>query len=244
MGQQDNIKSTLWLYDVTRDCLLIGTNLESKRHISSLTKLMTAMVILDSGLSLTEHLPLAQAHSEPWEHTKNTLTLGEHYTVYELLIALMLSSNNAAATTLANHYGHNAFIEAMNNKAKSLGMDNTEFVNPTGANGNWSTASDVHIMLLESAKYAPIITINQFKSFITKNTTLDNISQIYKNKIDNVVIAKSGKDMNMSSSVGLYIANTSKTYTAIILGADGIHSIGNTLSKFQKITGELKLHAN
>ena len=80
---------TTWLYDLTTNQPIININANLQRHIASLSKIMTAMVVLDSNIDLTLSVKLIGAKLQPWTENQNTLMVGEYYTIHELLIALL-----------------------------------------------------------------------------------------------------------------------------------------------------------
>jgi len=141
-----------------------GEVLYSKRDdiavpIASVTKLMTAMVVLDGGQSLEEWIPIV-----PWSesHGKNRysrLRVGSETTRAQLLRLALMSSENLAAHVLARSYpgGLDAFVAAMNAKAGTLGMSLTHFDGPSGlSTSNRSTASDLWKMVNAAYGYDTI----------------------------------------------------------------------------------------
>jgi D-alanyl-D-alanine endopeptidase (penicillin-binding protein 7) len=82
--------------------------------------------------------------------------LGSTLSRHDMMLIALMSSENRAAATLAHHYpgGYNAFIAAMNAKARSLGMDHTHYVEPTGLSiHNVSTARDLSKLLIAARRY-------------------------------------------------------------------------------------------
>ncbi len=122
--------------------------------IASVTKLMTAIVVLDSGEPLDEWLRIQDWSEPPPVNAFSRIRLESELTRGELLKITLMSSENRAAYNLARHHpgGHEAFIEAMNARAADLGMDDTRFVDPSGlSSDNVSTAVDL-IRLLDAAR--------------------------------------------------------------------------------------------
>lgn len=119
--------------------------------IASITKLMTALVVLDDTNALDELLPVVIDKTAELKGVKSRVKIGSHLSRKDLLLIMLMSSENRAASALAHHYsrGYDAFILEMNNKAKKLGMQNTAFVEPTGlSDKNISTAQDLTKLLL------------------------------------------------------------------------------------------------
>ena len=139
--------------------LLFAKNPEAVRSIASITKLMTAMVILDSGLSLEEFLTIETEDVNTIKRTRSRLTPGVSLTRRDTLKLALMSSENRAAAALARTYpgGSKAFVQAMNQKARDLDMRQTLFLDSTGLNPrNVSTAHDLALMVNAGYEY-PLI---------------------------------------------------------------------------------------
>jgi D-alanyl-D-alanine endopeptidase (penicillin-binding protein 7) len=124
--------------------------------IASVTKLMTAMVVLDAGQSLDEPISIGIGDIDFIKGTHSRLSLGSELPRSEMLRLALMASENRAASSLARHYpgGLEACVEAMNRKAAALGMTRTHFDDPTGlSNTNVSTASDLARMVRAAAEY-------------------------------------------------------------------------------------------
>ena len=127
--------------------------------IASLTKLMTALVVLDANLRLNEMLTVSNADIDRIKGTGSRLAIGSRLSRAEMLHIALMSSENRAASALARHYpgGQRAFVEAMNAKARMLGMWNTRYADSTGLNPrNVSTAQDLAKLAAAAAAY-PLI---------------------------------------------------------------------------------------
>jgi D-alanyl-D-alanine endopeptidase (penicillin-binding protein 7) len=139
--------------------LLYAKNTDAVMPIASITKLMTAMVILDSGLSLDEPVTITREDVDKLKGTKSRLRLGLTLPRREMLRLALMASENRAAATLARGYpgGTDAFVQAMNLKARQLGMRDTRFVDATGLNpNNVSTALDLAV-LVNAGYHYPLI---------------------------------------------------------------------------------------
>ena len=134
-------------------------NADAKASIASLTKLMTAMVVLDSGLDLNEIITLTKADIDRIKRTTSRLPIGSKLSRYELLKAALISSDNRAAFALSRSYpnGRKGFINAMNVKAIQLGMQQSQFQDPTGLDKrNISTAKDLLKLARAAYQYSVI----------------------------------------------------------------------------------------
>jgi D-alanyl-D-alanine endopeptidase (penicillin-binding protein 7) len=124
--------------------------------IASVTKLMTAMVVLDADQTLDEPIGVDIGDVDLIKGSHSRLRLGSELPRREMLRLALMASENRAASSLARHYpgGTEACVEAMNRKAQSLGMIHTRFADPTGLSSeNVSTASDLALMVRAAAGY-------------------------------------------------------------------------------------------
>ena len=127
--------------------------------IASLTKLMTAMVVLDSNPSLDDPVAVDMDDFDYLKGSHSRLRMGTTLSRGEMLRLALMASENRAASSLARHYpgGNVAFVAAMNAKAAALGMTKTRFEDPTGLSPhNVSTANDLALMVGAAAQY-PLI---------------------------------------------------------------------------------------
>ncbi|HRM71200.1 MAG TPA: D-alanyl-D-alanine endopeptidase, partial [Thauera phenylacetica] len=139
--------------------VLLERNAAEVLPIASITKLMTAMVVLDAGQSLSEPVVISEEDIDQLKGTGSRLALGTTLSREEMLQLALMSSENRAASSLARHYpgGEAAFVEAMNVKARLLGLWNTRFHDSTGLNpANVSSPRDLAKMVAASASY-PLI---------------------------------------------------------------------------------------
>jgi len=138
---------------------LITKNSDIEMPIASLTKLMTALVVLDAKLPLDETLEISSEDIDRTRNTHSRLTVGTELTRGEMLLLALMSSENRAAMSLSRNYpgGRKAFIAQMNVKAKALGMTSSHFADPAGlSNESVSTAHDLQF-LVKAAYAQPLI---------------------------------------------------------------------------------------
>jgi D-alanyl-D-alanine endopeptidase (penicillin-binding protein 7) len=155
-----NLKSTSALVlDQSGQRVLYAKNIDWVVPIASLTKLMTALVVLDSGLPLDEPITISKEDRDGLKGTRSRLAVGMTVTRDDLLRLALMASENRAAAALARAYpgGTSAFVAAMNQKAAELGMWRSRFVDGTGlSSGNVSTAQDLS-RLVGAAHRHPLI---------------------------------------------------------------------------------------
>ncbi|MDO3721138.1 D-alanyl-D-alanine endopeptidase [Marinobacter sp. chi1] len=142
---------------VGEDSLVFGKNANRSVPIASLTKVMTALVVLESDQPLDEWLTFRKRHTPPAANAYTRIRVDSQLRRSDALRIALMSSENFAAYTLARSYpgGFDAFVAAMNEKARSLGMTGTHFVDPTGLSAdNVSTAADL-VKLVNAASRHP-----------------------------------------------------------------------------------------
>ena len=147
------------LIDMQNGEALYQKNASQIVPIASITKLMTAMVMLDAHLPMNEEFYITDDDVDTLKGSRSRLAVGTQLTRQEALLLALMSSENRAAHALGRNYpgGIPAFVAAMNRKAQELGMTNSRFLDPTGLNsGNVSTARDLAKMVAAASKYAPI----------------------------------------------------------------------------------------
>jgi D-alanyl-D-alanine endopeptidase (penicillin-binding protein 7) len=146
---------------VTRSdgAIIYGKNIDTIRSIASITKLMTAMVVIDSGLDMNEMLTITKADRDLVKLTGSRLEYGAKLSRGNLLHLALMSSENRAAAALGRNFpgGVAVFVAAMNAKAATLDMRGSRFSDPVGLNAeNVATASDLGKMLTAAYDY-PLI---------------------------------------------------------------------------------------
>lgn len=151
--------SVAYVIDQDSGQVLFDKNEDAVRPIASLTKLMTGVVIADAKLPLDERITIADEDVDRLKNSRSRLRVGTTLTRGQALHLTLMSSENRAAHALARTYpgGTRAFIEAMNNKARQLGMDDTHYVDSSGlSSGNRSTAPDL-ARLADAAYERPLL---------------------------------------------------------------------------------------
>ena len=134
-------------------------NADAVVPIASITKLMSAMVVLDRGLDLGQRIVLSHEDVDALKGTRSRLRTGSVLTRDQLLLLALMASENRAATSLGRTYpgGLPAFVAAMNAKAAALGMTDSRFVDSTGLSpDNVSSARDL-VKLVSAAHDYPLI---------------------------------------------------------------------------------------
>jgi serine-type D-Ala-D-Ala endopeptidase (penicillin-binding protein 7) len=168
--------------------LLFAKHAETAMPIASLTKLMTAMVVLDARLDMDAVITIEEADKDTLRHSQSHLYVGTKLSRSEALILALMASENRAAHALARSFpgGVGAIVSAMNEKARALALTETRFEDPTGlSEGNISSAKDLSRLVDKAFQYHQIcssstqieFTLQQGKKklrFVNTNTLLRN----------------------------------------------------------------------
>lgn len=149
------LKSSVALVvDQDTNQVLFSKNPGAVLPIASLTKLMTALVVVEAGLPMDEPVAIEQDDLDLTAANRSRLALGTVLPRGEMLHLALMSSENRAASALSRHYpgGATAFVAAMNRKAEKLGMRDTRYVEPTGLSSD-NRSSAIDLSLLVKAAY-------------------------------------------------------------------------------------------
>jgi D-alanyl-D-alanine endopeptidase (penicillin-binding protein 7) len=152
-----DLKSSVALViDQDTQQVLFSKNPDAVLPIASITKLMTAMVVLEAGQSLDEQLSITQDDVDTEKGSGSRLRVGSTLSRGDMLHLALMASENRAANALGRHYpgGLKVFVDAMNRKAHSLGMTNTRYVEPTGlSSANQSSAHDLSVLVRAASEH-------------------------------------------------------------------------------------------
>jgi D-alanyl-D-alanine endopeptidase (penicillin-binding protein 7) len=229
---------SVMITDVTDGKILCATNAEEVRAMASITKLMTAMIALDDDDDMSHKIMLSR-------NSGSRLPVRE-YTREELLHALLVKSDNGAAETLARNYpgGREAFLNRMNLRAKTIGMKDTYFDDPSGLSSkNVSTAHDITIMIIAASFYEHIRNISTKKSaYITteskrkqRTVVLNNTNRLILSQIDGVKVSKTGYTNPAGFCVAIMvekIINNEKHYQVyVVMGAKNSKQRANEVKR-------------
>ncbi|MBR0568618.1 D-alanyl-D-alanine endopeptidase [Azoarcus sp. L1K30] len=167
--------------------------------IASITKLMTAMVVLEASPSLSEELTIDEEDIDQIKGTGSRLSVGTRLTREQMLQLALMSSENRAASSLARHYpgGVAAFVNAMNIKARLLSMSDTHFYDSTGLNpANVSSPRDLARLVAAAARY-PLIrefstTAERYVDVKGRQLRFGNTNSLVKNPDWEIGVSKTG----------------------------------------------------
>ncbi|WP_235024869.1 serine hydrolase [Caballeronia arvi] len=147
------------VYDIRDQKVVLERDPDTARPVASLTKLMTAMVVLDEAQPMQEAVVIGDADIDRLKHSHSRIPVGATLGREEMLRLALMASENRAASALSRAFpgGQRAFVQKMNDKARALGMAATWFAEPTGLSAaNVSTARDV-VKMADAASRYPLI---------------------------------------------------------------------------------------
>jgi len=206
--------------------ILYQKNIKQKLPIASLTKLMTALVVLEN-YQLDLPIKISKKAVEQ-EEDSGQLKIGETLTVENLLYIMLIESSNDAAYALAEAIGVDNFVDIMNWETKSLGLKNTHFTNPTGLDDpkNYSTAQDLAILtknLLKKPLLWEILGTPEYDLYLPDGTLhhkLKNTNELL-GKIPGIIGGKTGWSPQAQGCFLLVLKKGKGEYFInIILGAE------------------------
>jgi serine-type D-Ala-D-Ala carboxypeptidase (penicillin-binding protein 5/6) len=154
----DLTAQSVLMYDLTENKILYEKDIDIRRPMASLSKIMTAIIALDNQKPDDKYTVIKD---DIVGEDSMGVSAGEVYDFHDLLYGLLLPSGNDAAEVFAHNYptGRAGFVQAMNNKAKALGMLNTHYTNPSGLQGDgdqYTTAYDLLILTRYALEQYPL----------------------------------------------------------------------------------------
>ncbi|HEX8964376.1 MAG TPA: D-alanyl-D-alanine endopeptidase [Rhodocyclaceae bacterium] len=190
--------SSALVEDQTTGAAIYEKNSSAVVPIASISKLMTAMVALDAKPSLSEVLTIGEEDVDSLKGTRSRLRVGTRLTREEMLNLALMSSENRAAYALSRYYpgGREAFIAAMNAKARALGLEDTQFADPTGLTAsNVSSARDLAKMVAAAYRY-PLI--RQFTTATEREVLVAGRPTMFRNT--NVLVKNPDWEIGLSKT--------------------------------------------
>ena len=216
--------------DAAADRQIYAKAADEVTPIASVTKLMTAMVVLDAQQPLDQTLDIDMGDFDFLKGSHSRLRMGSALSRREMLRLALMSSENRAASSLARHYpgGTRAFVDAMNFKAASLGMSHTHYSDPTGLSAdNVSTAKDLAKLVQAAADYALIREFTTTPSYMVEvqstGQTLgfNNSNALIKNQEWDIRLQKTGYIREAGKCVVMLVNIASKPMVIVLLDSIG-----------------------
>lgn len=208
-----------WLVSDIRGQVIRGEDIDAVRPIASITKLMTAMIVLDAKQDLDEYIELSRK-------LHNKLPAKIKLTRRTLIEMSLVKSDNRASMTLCEHYpgGFDACIRSMNRKASALDMSKTEFHDPTGLdNRNVSTARDLVNLVKAARSYGLIVDSSQkaqVKVSVRKYWLIfNNTNPMVVKNPKHVMVSKTGYTTPAGGCIVLLLDTAHGDRVVVVLGS-------------------------
>jgi len=223
--------AAVMVQDAATGEVVINKNSDAVVPIASITKLMTAMIILDRGLDLEQRIVVSREDVDTHKGTRSRLMPGTTLTRDELLLLALMASENRAAAALARTYpgGVQAFVKAMNEKAAELGMSDSQFIEPTGLSpSNVSSPRDL-VKLVRAAHSYPLIreystrdkaTIKAFN----RPLRFVNTNGLVRNSRWDIELSKTGYISEAGRCLVMHVRLASKDLIVVLLDSWGKQS--------------------
>lgn len=226
--------------------VLYQKNMDSVRSIASISKMMAAMVLLDAKLNMNELVTITEDEIDRLKGTSSRLSIGTTLTRNQLLHLGLMSSENRAIHALGRTFpgGMEAFVAAMNQKARNLGMQQTRFYEPTGLDyRNVSTARDLSAMVREANKYSAIrrFSTDNYGSVYTsagKTQTYKNSNALVREGTWDISVQKTGYIRESGRSMVLQTKIGKEPIIIVVLGSSSSASRVNDARTLSDIANQ------
>jgi len=214
--------------DLSSNTTLFARSDDTPRPIASITKLMTAIVVVDANQSMSDMIEVTTSDVDTVKHSRSRLPVGTKLSRGDMMHLALMSSENRAANALGRHYpgGMTAFVAAMNSKAKQLGMTQSRFVEPTGLSSeNVASPRDL-VKLLQASAMRPAIrhytTDEQHEVRSSGHPTLfRNTNMLVMNPTWDIKVSKTGYINEAGQCLVMLARINNRDMAIILLNADG-----------------------
>jgi D-alanyl-D-alanine endopeptidase (penicillin-binding protein 7) len=233
LGDPKLKSGSVLIVDQSNSLVLYSRNSDVAAPIASITKLMTALVVLDAKQPLDEPIRITDADRDFPKAAFSRLTVGTTLTRGDLMHLALMSSENRAAHALGNNYpgGMRAMVAAMNGKAKALGMTSSYFVDPTGLSSqNVASPEDLSKLVIAASKNRIIREYSTDKNYVVRvqrhMVEFRNTDNLVANPTWNIIVQKTG-----------YIAEAGKclVMAAVIEGRSVVIVLLDSFGKYTRV---------
>ncbi|KQV47441.1 hypothetical protein ASC95_24335 [Pelomonas sp. Root1217] len=222
-----NAKHVIVIDDTTGK-VLMARDADTAVPIASLTKLLTAMVVLDAKLDPNEKLRITSDDVDTLKHSRSRVRVGTQMSRQAALELALMESENRAAAALARTFpgGEAGFEKAMQAKIRALGLKRTAITDPTGLSpANTSTATEMAAITAAAARYGEIERITSVKKTKVpvdgRQREVRNTNRLVGAKGWNIRVSKTGYTEEAGRCLAMRILSGKRPVTVVLLDADG-----------------------
>lgn len=235
-----NLKSSAALIlDEQTGEVLYGKNAGAIVPIASITKLMTAMVVLDANLNPDEHLTVTNDDVDFLRGSSSRLAVGVSLSRDEMLRLALMASENRAASALSRHYpgGRDAFVQTMNLKARLLGLEGTRFSDGTGLSStNVSTAEDLAKLVRAAHRYPKI---SEYSTASNLSLTVGKRPMAFRNT--NALVTNRDWDIGLSKTGYINEAGRCLVMQAMLAGRGVVIVLLDSWGKYTRTADAVRV---
>lgn len=239
-----------YVQDLESATTIYQKNSQVVRPIASITKLMTALIVLEANQDMAQFIEITNADIDRLKNTTSRLSVGSKLSRAEMLQLALMSSENRAANALGRHYpgGLAAFVRAMNDKARALGMRQTYFVEPTGLSSeNVASPRDL-VLLMQATAKQPLIQQYTTSDQLTvspragRQLVFGNTNRLVQNSQWDIQVSKTGFINEAGQCLVLLTKLEGRQVAIVLLNAQGRYSrIGDAIRLRHLVEGSNKL---
>jgi D-alanyl-D-alanine endopeptidase (penicillin-binding protein 7) len=226
--EPDLRSSSALVLDTTHQSVLYSRKADMAAPIASITKLMTVLVVADAGQILDEPIELTTEDRIVGKGASSRLLLGTTLTRGDLIHLALMSSENRAAHALGRNYpgGLPAFVQAMNAKARKLGMTSAHFVDPAGLScDNVASAEDLSKLVVAASENPVIREYSTDPGYEVrvgrKMLQFHNTNALVNNPTWNIIVQKTGYISEAGRCLVMQAVIQGRTVVIVLLNSVG-----------------------
>jgi D-alanyl-D-alanine endopeptidase (penicillin-binding protein 7) len=240
------------LVDETTGAVLLEKNANDIVPIASLTKLMTAMVVLDAGLDMQQAITISEDDVDTLKHSSSRVPVGATFTRGTLLELALMSSDNRAAYALARTYpgGLDGFRLAVRNKGMEIGLRRTNIEEPTGLSPhNTSTATDLARLVMAAGHYPDIERLTTASADLIEvegeATHYRNTNRLVGNSAWDIRLSKTGFTREAGRCLVMRVQAAGRSAVIILLNArESVVRTADAVNMHRMLRGEPVMEAS
>jgi D-alanyl-D-alanine endopeptidase (penicillin-binding protein 7) len=240
------------LVDETTGAVLLEKNANDIVPIASLTKLMTAMVVLDAGLDMQQAITISDEDVDTLKHSSSRVPVGATFSRGTLLELALMSSDNRAAFALARTYpgGLDGFRQAVRSKGMQLGMRRTNIEEPTGLSPhNTSTATDLARLVMAAGRYPEIERLTTASADLIEvegeATHYRNTNRLVGNSAWDIRLSKTGFTREAGRCLVMRVQAAGRSAVMILLNArESVVRTADAVNMHRMLRGEPIMEAS